>query len=270
MFIIGFHLPMSQRQYSWLTALLISGAFLSHPYVGRLGKQAMIDMPMVLFSIIAIYAIWRGTNPTLTTLDALRWGIISGLSGGMAISTKLNAILLLISCLLVGLINVYYSRSKQSVFLLLPVLFLLALVFFLLNPQLWSDIGAGIRMMIEHSNLIAERRDRFKEAALWTIGDKVGAFQNAVFGNPFNGILFLIGFYLLLKNLRQTYPLIVYGVINMVGIIVWTPLNWDRYYLPAVPFYAISFGYPVGKVLESTSILTAREDVSSSRKESSG
>jgi len=105
---------------------------------------------------------------------------------------------------------------------------------------------------------------------LWTIGDKVGAFQNAVFGNPFNGILFLIGFYLLLRNWRQTYPFSVYGVITMAGVIVWTPLNWDRYYLPAVPFYAISVGYLVGKVLESTSILTAREDVSSLRKESSG
>lgn len=270
LFIIGFHLPMSQRQYSWITALLITGVFLSHPYVARLGKQAMIDMPMILFSIIAIYAIWRGTNPTLTTLDALRWGIISGLSGGIAISTKLNAILLLISCLLVGLINVYYSRSKPSVLLLLPILFFPAPVFFLLNPQTWSDIGAGIQMMIEHSNIIVARRERFPEAALWTIGDKVGAFQDAVFGNPFNGILFLIGFYLLLRNWRQTYPFSVYGVITMAGVIVWTPLNWDRYYLPAVPFYAISVGYLVGKVLESTSILTAREDVSSLRKESSG
>jgi len=270
LFIIGFHLPMSQRQYSWITALLITGVFLSHPYVARLGKQAMIDMPMILFSIIAIYAIWRGTNPTLTTLDALRWGIISGLSSGIAISTKLNAILLLISCLLVGLINVYYSRSKPSVLLLLPILFFPAPVFFLLNPQTWSDIGAGIQMMIEHSNIIVARRERFPEAALWTIGDKVGAFQNAVFGNPFNGILFLIGFYLLLRNWRQTYPFSVYGVITMAGVIVWTPLNWDRYYLPAVPFYAISVGYLVGKVLESTSILTAREDVSSLRKESSG
>jgi len=262
LFIIGFHLPTANHQYSWITALLVVGIFLSHDLVGVLGKQAMLDMPIVLFSMIAIYAIWRGaTTTSTTTSDTLKWGIISGLCGGIAISVKLNAGLLLISLLAIGLINIYYSRSQQSMFLLLPIVLIPPVVFFLLNPQLWSDISAGIRMMIEHSNIIAARRDRFTEAALWTIGDKVGAFQNRVFGDSFNGILFLIGFYLLLKHWRQTYPLIVYGVITMAGIIVWTPLNWDRYYLPAVPFYAISFGYLVGKVLEATSILTAREDL---------
>jgi hypothetical protein len=115
--------------------------------------------------------------------------------------------------------------------------------------------------MLEHSQIIASRRSSRPDVALWTINDALRAFQARVFGDYFHLALWITGCLLMKANLKQNYPFVVYGFIVMAGVIAWTPLNWDRFYLPAVPFYAIVLGYTLGSIFESLFVRMTQKHV---------
>ncbi|MEJ5346692.1 MAG: phospholipid carrier-dependent glycosyltransferase [Chloroflexus sp.] len=247
LFLIGF---CFSETFGWIYGLFIVGFFLSHPLVEVLGKLAMLDIPAIFFSLVSVYCAWRGIHYR-SGREAFIFGIGSGLSSGLAVSAKLNAGLVIISILIIGITNLYLRRTRNDILFILPNLILPVLIFLVVNPQIWHDLLTGIRVMLEHSQIIAARRSSRPNEALWTINDALRAFQARVFGDYFHLALWITGCLLMKANLKQNYPFVVYGFIVMAGVIAWTPLNWDRFYLPAVPFYAIVLGYTLGSFFES-------------------
>jgi hypothetical protein len=126
-------------------------------------------------------------------------------------------------------------------------------VFLLLNPQLWPDIVGGIKTMIDFGRSIAERRSRFPGDALWTVTDRFVAFYKRVPERPLDFLLFVFGVIILAKNWRTMWPFLLWGGVEIFAVIWWTPLNWNRYYLPAVPFHAFSVGYVLGYLADKIS-----------------
>lgn len=133
------------------------------------------------------------------------------------------------------------------------------IIFLALNPQLWPDIGEGIRVMLEFGKSIAARRERFPDVALWTVADRLQAFYIRVFGKPLELLLFSFGVIILVKNRRTLWPILVWGSLSFFAVLYWTPLNWNRYYLPAVPFYAFAIGYLFAKMISFESDPFQRE-----------
>lgn len=161
----------------------------------------------------------------------------------MAVSTKLNAGIIPLLTVIVGVYALFSCETKKDRLFWIFTLLLPPIIFLALNPQLWPDIGTGIRVMLEFGASIAARRDKFSNAALWTPADQIRAFYSRVFGFPLELLVFTFGVVQLAKDYHKTWPVLVYGALAFSAVMLWTPLNWDRYYLPAVPFLALAIGY---------------------------
>ena len=222
--------------------ILAAVVFSTHRLVYELGRQVMLDMPALFFGVASIISVWQSIKSD-PKVQRWVWGVFAGIFSGLAVSTKLNAGIASFSVLIVGLLAAFSKRTKGSLFLLVMVLFLPPLIFLVLNPQLWPDIRAGVQTMLDFGKSIAARRELFPDAALWTVADRLRAFYVRIFEKPLEFLLFVAGFVILLKNWRTTWPVLVYGLLGIFGVLGWTPLNWNRYYLPSTPFYALVIGY---------------------------
>lgn len=136
-----------------------------------------------------------------------------------------------------------YIKTKGALVFLAMVSLLPLFLFLSLNPQLWPDVRIGVQTMLDFGKSIAARRELFPDAALWTVADRLRAFYTRTFEKPLEFLLFVFGFVTLLKNRRTTWPILVYGLLIILGVLWWTPLNWNRYYVPVVPLYAFAIGY---------------------------
>jgi dolichyl-phosphate-mannose--protein O-mannosyl transferase len=229
--------------------------FLSHKLVSELGRQVMLDMPAVFFGTAAIVSAWMVTRESLNSY--IRWGafgLITGLLSGFAVSTKLNAGVIPLVVMVIGIYLILSTKGDRGALLFFMLVIVLSVgVFLLLNPQLWPDIVGGIKTMIDFGRSIAERRSMFPGAALWTVTDRFVAFYKRVPERPLDFLLFVFGVIILAKNWRTMWPFLLWGGVEIFAVIWWTPLNWNRYYLPAVPFHAFSVGYVLGYLADKIS-----------------
>ncbi len=186
-----------------------------------------------------------------TVIKISIWSTVAAVFSGLATSVKLNAALTTITVLLIIITKLVHSREGKYIFPLITNLVIPPILFFALNPQLWSNPVAGVNAMLEFGQSIADRRVVFPRVALWTISDRLTAFYQRIFGTPLNISLFVLGIALMLKTMKTMYPLLIYGLTSSLGVILWTPLNWDRYYLPSVPFFAIVIGFLISKAILS-------------------
>lgn len=226
--------------------------FLTHPLVYTLGRQVMLDIPAIFFSVMSMMCAWRVvTTYETSSLEANRklWGLFASILAGMAVSTKLNAGIMPLLMVIVGFYALFSCKTKKDRVFWIFTLLLPPIIFLALNPQLWPDIWGGIRVMLEFGKSIAARRDKFPNAALWTPADGVRAFYSRVFGSPLELLVFAFGVVQLAKDYHKTWPVLVYGALAFSAVMLWTPLNWNRYYLPAVPFLALAIGYLFGNDL---------------------
>lgn len=235
---------------SMLGSLFVCITFLSHPLVMVLGRQVMLDMPAILFSVIAISAAHISVFQN-SYKNIIIWSTVAAVFSGLAVSVKLNAALITITVLLIIITKLVHSREGKYIFPLITNLVIPPILFFALNPQLWSIPVAGVNAMLAFGQSIADRRDVFTRDALWTISDRLIAFYQRIFGTPLNISLFVLGIALMFKDIKTMYPLLIYGLTSSLGVILWTPLNWDRYYLPFVPFFAIVIGFLISKAILS-------------------
>lgn len=243
---MGFSLSTSDLLRGIVGGIVSAIVFLTHPLVYTLGRQVMLDIPAIFFSIISVMCAWRViTDHDTPSLGANKklWGLLASIFSGIAVSTKLNAGIMLVLTVIVGLYALFSSKTNKDRLFWIFVLLLPPVIFLALNPQLWPDIGKGIRVMLEFGKSIAARRERFPDAALWTVTDRLQAFYIWVFGKPLELLLFSFGVIILVKNWRTLWPILVWGSLSIFAVLYWTPLNWNRYYLPAVPFYAFAIGY---------------------------
>lgn len=245
--IVLFTTTVITARWSLLAGIFACIAFLSHPLVVTLGRQVMLDMPAILFSLLAISITYKSLISNTDKYTTI-WFFLTALCSGLAISTKLNAGLILITIIIIGIINALIHRNSKAYLFLAINVIIPPLIFLALNPQLWPNVLNGIKAMWAFNQSIADRRTIFTRDALWTISDQLFAYYQRIPQNLLHLSLYILGFILMIKDMKTTWPMLVYGLVSSLGVIIWTPLNWDRYYLPGVPFYALAIGFLIANM----------------------
>ena len=65
--------------------------------------------------------------------------------------------------------------------------------------------------------------------------------------------------YLLTRSAPSLNSIIIlWTFITFVGIIVWIPFDWSRYYLPVIPCIVIITGYCINKIIDECFLLLKR------------
>lgn len=242
-----FTMTVITARWSLLAGIFACIAFLSHSLVFTLGRQAMLDMPAIFFSLLAIGIAYKSLISE-TGKYTIIWFFLTALCSGLAVSTKLNAGLIPITIIIIGIINALIRRNSKAYLFLVINAIIPPFIFWALNPQLWPDVVNGIKAMWAFNLSLADRRTVFTRDALWTISDQLFAYYQRIPQNLFNLSLFALGLALMIKDAKTTWPMLIYGLVSSLGVIIWTPLNWDRYYLPGVPFYALAIGVLIANI----------------------
>jgi 4-amino-4-deoxy-L-arabinose transferase-like glycosyltransferase len=76
---------------------------------------------------------------------------------------------------------------------------------------------------------------------------------------PIVFVLFALGVFMLLyeelKHFRKERKvslrslILIWFIVSFVGVALWIPLKWDRYYLPVIPGVVIILGYSIDRIL---------------------
>ena len=95
---------------SWLASLFAAVLFVVDPLVMLASRRAMIDMPALFFSLLALGTAWQMLTNILRCRwrQAIGWGIALGVSCGLCVGTKLNTILIVVVCGLWGVVNLFW------------------------------------------------------------------------------------------------------------------------------------------------------------------
>jgi hypothetical protein len=269
-----------------LGGVLASLFFFFHPLIQSFGRRAMLDIPALFFSTLAMaLAVMSG----LAFIRRLRkrgllLGIGTAIAVGLAISTKMNAVLIWPVVFLgaMGIASRHFERhGRASIrFLFVYAALLLGVpvaVFVLSNPFLYRDPVSGTLHMLRLSKRVASYRPGFPDKALFTIIEKLEAFADLGFG-PLErlfhreaidilivGIGIVVMGYVLLRGQQKMEAtfigamLLWWTTVIGVGITLWTPLAWDRYYVPWTPIASVWEGVGVAWLL--TALLKVFESV---------
>ncbi|MCB0077043.1 MAG: phospholipid carrier-dependent glycosyltransferase [Anaerolineales bacterium] len=146
---LGRHL-IGSPLVAWLAALL----FLLDPLVMFAGQRLLVDMPALLFSLLALLA---GHRAIFGANRRVRWayGVMTGLLVALAVGSKMNA-LLGVAVWGAWLLTV---RTVPRRSLLAPLFCAMAVgtsLFFLTNPMLLHDPIHGPATLIAHGRAVAD------------------------------------------------------------------------------------------------------------------
>jgi 4-amino-4-deoxy-L-arabinose transferase-like glycosyltransferase len=236
---------------SALAGGLAAALFVAHPLAGMMGRRAMLDMPAASLGTLAVaLALLAGLALGRSRGRALALAAGSALVAGLAVSTKMNALLAWAAALAVwGLAAAFHVRDRRALAAWLGGLLLLAVVppavFVATNPHLWRDTAAGVREMLELSDVVAGYRRNNPAAALTSPGQKVEAFLGFAFPHAVLGLVALLGIGFTLRDLWRgrgqfvAASRLAWAAMTCAGVALWSPLAWARYYLPAVPAVAV-------------------------------
>jgi len=252
-----------------LGGILSALFFISHPLIQGWGRRASPDMPATFFSTLAVtLAVMSGLSLMGKLCKrSLMLGLAASVVIGLAISTKMNALLIWP----VGFLSLswvvprkFESHSHRDNGLTKTVLanlvFVIGLppaIFVLTNPFLYHNTLSGIRHMMGLSAVVRSYRADYPGHALFTIPEKIRAFAGLGFGPlenlvqiqnidiPIAGIGIIIMIYILLRrrpNREGVFiasMLLSWTVIIGMGVALWSPLAWDRYYIPLTPIVSV-------------------------------
>jgi hypothetical protein len=168
------------------------------------------------------------------------------------------------------------EAAKQVKIALISVLVaavIAILVFDLSNPYLYDRPLRGWAHMVRHRMLVVKSQQEQESGgqALTSLSQKTSfvlrrtMFQGGyvVLGNlmriPIDFALFVLGFIMTLcaeirYMRRECGPterslILLWVLVLFVGIILWIPLDWPRYYLPVVPCVALLSAYSLKSIL---------------------
>lgn len=253
----------------WLAALGAFFLLFYNPFFFKVGVWAIAD-PLLLFllllAVVVGFLLLRSVFLERGN-QYLCLAIIAGMIGGLALSVKINGFLALIYLLfplLLGLgIKPYRLVVCRKRFLL--TLFIVSIIFvvlfFLLHPQLYKDPLGGIGEMVARRFSEAEFHKRSFPEPMAPLPERIPQFIQALFWQydswrillgaktPFLSLgLFLVGLAILADRVFNDYrkgfagnSLVFFGSLLATFIMVFSyiPMNWDRYYLPLIPWVVI-------------------------------
>ena len=242
-----------------VTGLLAATLYLTNPAFLTCMVRAMGDPILIFFMTIHVF---------LSILIAMRFfkhtsvavpilAILSGIVSGLAMSTKLNGALLLISFWLV--IAVLYEKRIIADALQVIVALTISLVttfyiFFFLNPYLWTSPLQNFNIMVDYRlKTIAYQSKLSSNPALSTISDRIShviinillpkgdytTFHNSAL--PFDIVFFCFGLYILIRmavrsrargSMALLFLVWAFPIITITTTML--AIDWDRYYLPII------------------------------------
>lgn len=149
-------------------------------------------------------------------------------------------------------------------------------VFVMLNPYLYHDTVAHVRYMLRlGTENVVKLQALFPKTALTTLRDKLYWFWRINFleygtlarvatrsvvpwGQVVDAMLVALGFVWLVKDavaeLRKGMSLLrtgllVWVLVSVIGVLIWTPFRWPRYYIYVFPYWAVLVGYGLSAML---------------------
>jgi len=250
-----------------VTGILAVVLFIATPAVWNLARLAMLDIPALMFGLLALNLGIRAVTALRTgSANAGAWIAACGAACGAAVGAKLNALLIPGICVLaIGLTGVAHQHQSDRYTLISGVVSLLLwtwVVFFLSNPGLYSHPVAGIQHMLDMSRIVASGEFAplptlaSRISAVWTtLGD--GGYIGSG-GLPGSRLWLIIGAISLTRALLQRQPgahlsalsvIALWGGVSFVGITLWISQNADRYYLPLAPIVALLQAYGIIEII---------------------
>ncbi len=251
------------------TGILTVVLFIATPVVWNHARLAMLDIPALMFGLLALNLCIRAVTALRTgTVDAGVWIAACGAACGAAAGAKLNALLIPCICILAicltGVTLPNRSDRYQSISGVIAMLLWMWVVFFLSNPMLYPHPVAGIQHMLGLSRMVASR----DSAPLPTLASRISAVWTSLGDNGYIGsgglpgsrLWPIIGAISLARALLQRPQgarlsalsvIALWGVISFIGITLWIPQNWDRYFLPLVPIVALLQAYGIMPILQN-------------------
>lgn len=239
----------------------------------------MLDVPALTLGLLALALCvemlrsWQQGNRRAIALT-----IACGGACGLAVGTKLNAALIVLTCLLItALFTVWRSRRfKATPFVPKRAVIAIALcawtVFFLSNPTLYRQPVEGIRHMLDFGASIAcdlaaswchltpTPADRIA-AILFSLrdGERLASGEETIGGLPGSHVFITIGAAALAFRLSRwsgnhNAEIVLIGawmIITLIGLTLWLPLDMFRYVMPLVPISMLLQSYGIVMLLRS-------------------
>lgn len=274
----------------WRTGLIALVWLAGNELMLESSRAAMTDVPETLFiSLTCLVLLVSLQHWNVRTWQSLAWAALIGMSAGLAISTKMRALLALlaISAAYLVLLAVYQGRegvpahSRGRCLSWIVACWLVAIVtsigvFVMLNPYLYHDTVAHVRYMLRlGTENVVKLQAMFPKTALTTLRDKLYWFWRINFleygtlaraatrsvvpwGQVVDAMLVALGFVWLVKDavaeLRKGMSLLrtgllVWVLVSVLGVLIWTPFRWPRYYIYVFPYWAVLVGYGLSAML---------------------
>jgi hypothetical protein len=208
---------------------------------------------------------------------ALQAGLAAGILGGLATSSKLNGALALVGSgagvlahwLMLPPRRPTLGRALAALALSGSVAFG---VFMALNPRLWSGPLEGVQdILARWDKLMAYFQNELGPstgvAVAHTSGERLALFASrtlerdeplrAYTGLTWGGVWIALGFAAIATAAAGRGPLVprtapdrqrargaaacslAFALVLVLGTALWLPLDWERFYLPAVPAFAV-------------------------------
>jgi 4-amino-4-deoxy-L-arabinose transferase-like glycosyltransferase len=195
-----------------------------------------------------------------------------GVSFGLAMASKLNGFVSLIFFFILSVILFYkIPKIRLNLFLsFITVSAVMLSVFVILNPFVWKNPIEGTAFMVQHrwnETLYYQVQPGFKP--ILTFGERLyfllartilpgGDYVIRNHGTPLGLILFLFGGWGLYSDLKSKKNklkifaklILIYGLMMWIVMGIYLKLDWDRYYLPFVPFVVIVSSRGIVKIVE--------------------
>lgn len=267
---------VTQSYWSGIGVVVV---FLAHPWIRYHARLATLDVIALTFStlgvVLLIYAFRERLEPDIS----FHWtdhlvAMVAWLFIGLAIATKMNALLILATSWVLYLVFTWYlvqggnlGGNLQRVLLEVGIgLIVVVSVFWVTNPALWSEPDVVQKMLQFGTQGVQNKQALFPDAALTSLGEKIEAFYRfsiADAGEGFTTVVLGIALFFGLSYgvgdhafLRRA--VIVPLIVTSIGVTLWSPLAWARYYLPAIVYVMFIQGMGIWFALTAASRLLGR------------
>jgi len=256
--------------YSWIALCLLSAYF--PVMLDRAMGEASLLFCTVLLVLLACWK-WQAKEDSISPFRMIifLWFALFGIGIGLAESSKINGLVSIIAgviiAIIIGMQNTLNRTLKIRFVLIATYILMLSsqITFFILNPFLWKDPLERNRMMLrQRFSEFNTQRILYPSSNIENLSQRIAIIPERIFHTYasihaegfliINILLFLIGlayllrrsFLFLRKHDNNATPLaiLIVGGVNSIPSL-FTPLDWDRYYLFPVFFSSliISVGF---------------------------
>jgi hypothetical protein len=232
--------------------------FALNPLVDWYARLATLDMIAVSFSILAIgFTIRSCQQPE-------RWAplLLAALFACAAASSKLNAALLVPVLGAALLLEAWLGRAPRLVVRGAVAGLLAALLFVALNPSLYAHPWGGLVSTLRVGSELSNVRLRDPSVVLADLPSRIESAREMLFdgyamlrrwlGLRVDPALFAIGLGVLAWRARREAAarvVLLWLIVSLAAVALWTPLRFERYYLPALPVIAAAECLALGLLL---------------------